>query len=687
MAILLVSAVPGYSQLISASHSPSYYLGGIVSQNYSKASIDARDGSILCGVFTQGYHYGLSPQAGAIFPLSSKWSFESKLWLSNLSTNFHVTAHETVSTPRAYDPKTGQLVAIQRDRFFDASLSLLSISALMSNSPLPHLTLSAGPSAGFFVRHSFSETEQITSPSNAVYVENNRTVRTISDGPLPINALQAGIELGVSYELPFQPSLWLRPALSSVIPITSISPRSTEAWHVYPVSASLSLLYRAPEPIQVAPSEPLFAMDSLLVVPHPRVPSEPVKKKSVLQVSIKAFGVLDDGTETPEPVLSIERMHVTEVYPMLHYVFFDDGSAEIPTRYQRESVLTKASFNEKSLFTSNALEIHHHVLDILGHRLADNPKSSVTLLGTRSEHSPLDSAKGISVARGRAESVADYLRDVWGISPERLHIRARSLPDAPSDDHNPSGEAENRRVEIVPSSPDIVAPLWTERIERVATPPRIDFTPEIITEGGVRSATIIVRQGDRILQTFDALTGSSTGEYMWTLSGPSMPERGDSLNYTFEVVDSLGNTATSKGIILLRQETHDVTQHARDTAFDKDLERFSLILFDYSSSQLDKRQSDRILREMAASIHDASAITLTGHTDRTGDDLFNSRLALQRVSHAADMLGEELKKLGKERPAMLVESHGSRDQLFDNSIPEGRVLSRTVRALIENEAK
>jgi hypothetical protein len=49
------------------------------------------------------------------------------------------------------------------------------------------------------------------------------------------------------------------------------------------------------------------------------------------------------------------------------------------------------------------------------------------------------------------------------------------------------------------------------------------------------------------------------------------------------------------------------------------------------------------------------------------------------------MLQAELKKLGKREPDLSVESHGSRDDLFDNSIPEGRVLSRTVRALIENE--
>ena len=166
-----------------------------------------------------------------------------------------------------------------------------------------------------------------------------------------------------------------------------------------------------------------------------------------------------------------------------------------------------------------------------------------------------------------------------------------------------------------------------------------------------------------------------------------MPERRDSLTYTFTVVDSMGDSATASGVIHLRQEQRETTKHQSDTARDKELERYSLILFDYSSSQLDKRQSERIVNTMAESITPSSNVTLTGHTDKTGDDAFNDRLANQRVSRAAEMLSTELQQLGKKRPAMLVESRGSRDLLFDNAIPEGRVLSRTVRALIENDEK
>jgi outer membrane protein OmpA-like peptidoglycan-associated protein len=287
--------------------------------------------------------------------------------------------------------------------------------------------------------------------------------------------------------------------------------------------------------------------------------------------------------------------------------------------------------------------------------------------------------------------VQDYLATVWGISRERLRLRERTLPEAASDDHNAFGQAENRRVEIIPSSPDITAPLWTERIERVATPPRIDFEPEITASSGIRAATITVLQHGRILREIDALTDSAASEYLWTIDERSMPDdapsAGDSLRYIFTAVDSLGDTASANGVILLKKETRDTTMHASDTSLDKQVERYSLILFDYSSSQLDKKESDLIVREMASTVQGQTRVTLTGHTDKTGDDAFNDRLARDRVMRAATMLEAELTQLRKTHAPLTTESRGSRDNLFDNSIPEGRVLSRTVRATIENDMK
>jgi len=662
-----------------------YFIGSSFALNHRSDNILAYDGSTKCGVFTTGDKNAFNFFAGANLPLSRLWSITAKAEYRDFSTSFDDTPDSAL--PSIYLAQ-GNYTNVKRQRVYDATVHVASISGLVSYALFPALHLSGGLFSGYFLKHSYSESEKLLSPSNARYAGTFLTHRDIvNNGNVSVPSFTGGLEFEASYELPFQPHVSMRPSVGVTIPFQAILDNGGPL-HLLAPTASLAFVYHPPVKVQEQP--PQLVWDSLLVAPTPSTAAKEEKKKSMLSVSIKALGIDQDGREVGEPVLSIERVHVTEVYPMLHYVFFDDGSAEIPARYHRTTPTTRSSFDERALYTANALDIHHNVLDILGHRLAASPKASITIVGSRSEHSPLDSAKGIAIASGRAEAVRDYLASVWGISPSRLHIKARGLPEIASDDHNPYGEAENRRVEIIPSSADVTAPLWTERIERVATPPRIDFDPEITTSTGVgiKSASIIVKQGDRVLRTFDALADDSVAaDYSWTLDERSMPERRDSLMYVFRVVDSLGETAEASGVIHLRSETHDITKHETDTALDRMLERYSLILFDYSSSQLDRKESDRIVRNMASAIHPTSSIRLTGHTDQTGDDAFNDKLSHERVTRAVSMLESALKQLGKSKPEMDVESRGSRDQLFDNSIPEGRVLSRTVRALIESDTK
>jgi outer membrane protein OmpA-like peptidoglycan-associated protein len=689
---------------------PSLFFGASFSDNLTGAKFDAYDGTILCGIYNSGSKPGWNGLAGLTLPFKNSLSFNGAIQYRDLSTSFETHANLNPDPPARHSG-VGD-IPISRNRYFTANFSLLSFSTTISYELIQRLRITAGPYLGFFLKHSYSETEvidpSVLADTDAYYYPSLQQTRTVGSGALDLNSmLQFGMSLGASYELPFQPNVGLRPSIGWIIPFTSIVAGYRNLGYISSLGGSLELVYHFHEPpvqeIKTERGNEIAETSEQLPSAPISPPAAPAPTRSLLKVSIEAQGVDADGRKVSEPVLSIERTHVTEVYPMLHYVFFDDGSAEIPQRYYRETASTRSEFDEKRLFTSNALEIHHHVLDILGKRLMENPKASIMLVGTRSEHSVKDASLGDSISRARAQSIQDYLANVWDISRDRIHIRKRGLPEVASDDRNPFGEAENRRVEIIPSTSDITSPLWTERIERVATPPSISFYPTIRANTGIRSATITVMQRGQVLRTIDALSDSASSEFLWTIDDHSMPDDRaprdgsstlyDSLTYRFSVVDSLSDTAYADGVIHLKLRSSDVTKHrndrsyASDTSLDKQLERYSLILFDYSSSQLDKKESDRIVMDMASSVNDSTRMTLTGHTDKTGDDAFNERLARVRVTRAAEMLEAELKKLGKKEPDLTVESRGSRDELFDNSIPEGRVLSRTVRALIENETK
>jgi outer membrane protein OmpA-like peptidoglycan-associated protein len=676
LALLVLAATSSAQTSAPRASTLSFFAGASLAQNYSTASIPAYDGSTACGIFTSGVATRPGFNAGALLsPVSFPFGLRVSASYDDLSSSFVTPADANGSAPLAFRLSDHTYIPIARERSFDASLSMLALHALAAFDLFSGLGMNAGVYAGLVTRHTYAEGERIVQPSDAVYDENRLSHRSIGAGDLATHSLQAGLEAALHYDFHFQRDLWLEPRLEYRFPFTSLSDRSTSAWRISPAAAGLAIVYRVP----ARDEQPVFTVatwDSLIRSTPPAQP--PAKPLPVLAASI---AVLDTaGAPILDPKLEIERTHVVEVFPMLHYVFFEDGSSEIPPRYDIAGEFT----GESELAGLDALDIHHHILDVIGKRLSEKPTATITITGTRSEHAAGD-ARATMLAQERAKNVARYLEDRWKIPASRVRVVARSLPEAASDDRTPSGQAENRRVELTSNDPSITRPVTVERIERTATPPSFNFEPRILASAGVRSATITVRQGRRVLMTANAITGAVQDEYVWSLDDRSMPDTRDSLVFELQVQDSTGQTAVATGSIHLATSERDRYVHRSDTALSKDVHRYSLILFDYSSSQLDKRKADALMTEMARTVLDSSQIRLTGHTDQTGDDEFNEELARQRVERAAQILAKRLAEFGQAAHPIAIESRGSRDHLFDNSLPEGRLLSRTVRAFIEHD--
>jgi OOP family OmpA-OmpF porin len=103
------------------------------------------------------------------------------------------------------------------------------------------------------------------------------------------------------------------------------------------------------------------------------------------------------------------------------------------------------------------------VLDILGKRMLQQPKAVLTLTGTTDGKEGNSASERISLAENRAKNVSKYLQQRWNIAPERMNIVARGLPEIPTSSEYTEGFAENRRVEISASEPEILAPVLHEQ--------------------------------------------------------------------------------------------------------------------------------------------------------------------------------------------------------------------------------
>ena len=656
-------------------------IGGGLGSNITRTNIEAYSGSIFCGVFQNGTAPGASFFGRMEIPLPlENFSLMPQIGYHDLSSSFVISPF----TIHAYDILT-DTVAVYRTQNYTANLKTISLDALLAWRPFSALHLAAGAGLAILIHHTYDQTENL--PSNRVYTENLSSTRTVGSGSLEAKTFAASLEFGAGYDFAIRPNVTLSPELRASIPLTPIVLANGSNYRAWNIGGVISLMYALPvsAPVEYIPPPHI----ELPQAPPPVVETkkeEPVR--SILRVSVKAVGKTETGDEVPEPVIAIQNVRVTDVAPTLNYVFFDDGSSDIPKRYHSFSDANQTkSFDPTSLYKLDAYGIHHEVLNILGKRMQDKPVSKITITGTRSLHSTGDSTAASEISLLRAEQTAKYLQDVWNIAPSRIRVKSRALPEQASDDNAATGQAENRRIEITTNTPSLLEPIETHRLERTATPPDISFVSHITSDAGVRSQIITIKQGGKVIKTLDALSASSNGELLWDIAEGNIVEGSDSITWQMDIVDSTGATASVAGNIKIKKEVQNKSRHVSDTTADKSLEKFHLILFDYSSSAELGSISDEIFERIASSITPDSRVSLIGHTDITGDPNYNEHLSYERASRASLLLSSRLHKLGRLAPSFNLEARGAKDILFDNTNAEGRFLSRTVRITIERDLK
>jgi WD40 repeat protein/outer membrane protein OmpA-like peptidoglycan-associated protein len=121
---------------------------------------------------------------------------------------------------------------------------------------------------------------------------------------------------------------------------------------------------------------------------------------STLSAFVQAYGVKPhfnperkDSVEYPLQSLRVEEFLATAMHPLLNYVFFEQNSAIIPSRYTRlntsqvrritdKIVLDKMLF-ERQFSGQTTLEVYRHVLNIIGSRLRASTNASITLVGCK----------------------------------------------------------------------------------------------------------------------------------------------------------------------------------------------------------------------------------------------------------------------------------------------------------------
>ncbi len=376
------------------------------------------------------------------------------------------------------------------------------------------------------------------------------------------------------------------------------------------------------------------------------------------------------GQERPIKELVIEDYIRTQYRPLLNYIFFDSGSARIPSRYHLLTRSGTSSFDFKRFNDYETLPLYYEVLNIIGKRMKIYHQAVLTIVGCSGR--PIEKASERALSHDRAEAIFQYLHNVWSIDSARMKVQSRGLPEMPSNPNDSDGIAENRRVEIYSDVPEVLEPIFTTDTAHIPKPPVIRFLPGGSAEAGVSHWSIATTEGPIKLNDFSG-KGDLSEHIDWDLQKEHERDLAtlDTIHAILEIDDTRGHSAESNEVSVPVRHYTLLDKH-RVGSTDTIISRYSLILFDFDRSALGEA-NQRIADFVKARISSKSVVRILGYTDRMGTDAYNQKLSAARAHATERYIGlrdAEVRGLGRST------------LLYDNSLPEGRFYSRTVTVIV-----
>lgn len=539
-----------------------------------------------------------------------------------------------------------------------ASLLSIGIEPLLAVRVVGSLDLMIGARAGVVVTRRFQQTETLTEPADyGAFLGDDRVwVDTQADIPLASTLRFTGVA-GVRYVLPVgrRGNSFFAPELSVHLPLSGVA--NSVTWSVTQVRLGIAFGW--------APAPP----DAPLPPPSPP-PPPPVIAFAPPLVNVRLVGIDVDGSELPDQSVRVEQTQVTTLHPMLGHVYFDDAQSVLPNRYR--TGIERARRDTLRLLPREAL---HAELYFIAQRMARNPHARLTLTGTTAG---IGADQGARLTRARALSVRDMLVEL-GVAGDRIDVQSRSTPQkmTSASDTAESRLAieENRRVEIVASSPDIMAPLTLGSTDVDVSPSSYRIVSSIASVLPITSASIELRQAERVLTRADRpRVPGDTIEV--TLSDDDIAALSDEpLVATVIARDSIGQTSSAQATV--RVEVSAISKGRVENLGTTQIERYQLILFDFNDVTVSGANA-RLLALIRSRISPTTRVRIVGATDVMGSSEYNADLSLRRAREVA-------RQLQISDPEIV--GSGEQDSRFDNSLPEGRAYNRTVIVELINSAK
>lgn len=281
-----------------------------------------------------------------------------------------------------------------------------------------------------------------------------------------------------------------------------------------------------------------------------------------------------------------------------------------------------------------------------------------------------------------AQSVKDYLVNIFGINPSRINIEGRIKPRIPSEQSGATQELAllregDRRVSIWSESPLLLmefqsgenAPLKPVEINAVQVAPLDSYVT--FNVGGAKEAfsswSIEVRDEKGALQNFGPYTQEKV-----SLPGKSILGTRPEGDYRITMVGKAKNGNT------VRKET---SAHLVLWTPSKDEQgmRFS-VLFEFNDSNAIEMYDKYLTEIVTPKIPKGATVLIHGYTDIVGGEESNLELSQARAQEVRRILEKALSNAGRNDVKFESYGFGEDENLaqFENKFPEERFYNRSV---------
>lgn len=385
--------------------------------------------------------------------------------------------------------------------------------------------------------------------------------------------------------------------------------------------------------------------------------------------------------------LVMEEIITYSLYPLLNYVFFDEGKSILPSRYILFTSADQTKNFTDERIPGGTLDKYYNVLNIYGYRLTKNPTAKIKLVGCNDEGKMGSSSeKRSGLSKERAEFVYNYFKNIWHIATERMELTSRpGLPEHPSNVKDSMGIVENRRTEMLCTDWEVTKPIFDKDPTLFPSPDEMLFTMKNgIFDDIISKRRIEVTRGGKWKTLTNLGITDKSFKWDWKNDADEYPKDEVSFQAKFVVTSKTGKECESDPITIkvmqIKTKNRKIEKDSIGKAdVPKTLEKYNLILFPFDKFEAGP-MNEKILKEYVYTrVFGSSEIKITGHTDVVGLYDHNAKLSQNR----SKTVETGVKTTSKGNYKTLESSGVGEDEpLYTNALPEGRFYNRTVQIII-----